>query len=126
MPIPQDVQGHEDSGEAHPLKKRKKQNMYSAENATIPELLLPTFSEKLTREDWLRKGSYTMPVTKGGVRYRFSVNWVKQSLWIYDGNIDHRNWAFNTFGGVDKAFAAAFQSLPDAQNILAAVAMDIN
>ena len=88
-------------------------------DATIPEVLMPKLSATLSHDQWCAKQSYTAPVTKAGIIYRVTVNWTKQSLWIYGGpaSFKSRNWAFNTWGGVDKAWEAAFSALPDAVDI---------
>ena len=63
--------------------------------------------------------SYTVAVKKCGVTYRISVNWDKQSLWIYGGPVSFklRNWAFNVWGGVDKAWEAAVKAIPSAEDL---------
>jgi hypothetical protein len=55
-------------------------------DATIPEALMPKLSATLSHDQWSAKQSYTAPVTKAGIIYRVTVNWTKQSLWIYGGS----------------------------------------
>ena len=108
----------DNSGELNPAKRQKVQCRYTPQETTVPLELMPTFNKKMTHEQWCLKKSYTVAVTKAGVNYRVSVNWDKQSLWIYGGaSTLRRNWAFNVWGGVDKAWEAALETFSKAEDL---------
>jgi hypothetical protein len=110
----------EDTVDDKESKKRRKGSVrYTPQDAQIPEVLMPKFDDTLTHAKWCDKQSYTAVVIKSAITYRVAVNWTKQSLWIYGGppSFKQRNWSFNTWGGVDKAWEAAFSALPDAVDI---------
>ena len=104
--------------DAEQSRKRKKISFkYTPQEASIPPELLPQFDEVMTRDQWCTTKSYTVAVKKFGLTYRISVNWEKQSLWIYGGSVKVRNWAFNAWGGVDKAWEAAVKEIPSAEDL---------